>query len=45
MIPRNERALSEGVYIQAEAKPLGSHGMPVTLDNFTIEYEAEFPFA
>jgi len=45
MIPRNARALSEGVYIQAEAKPLGNQGQPVALQDFIVEYDAEFPFS
>lgn len=45
MIPRNERALSEGVYIQAEAKPLGNAGGQVGLESLLIEYDAEFPFS
>jgi hypothetical protein len=45
MIPRNERALSEGVYVQAETKPLGHAGGAVDLESFVIEYDAEFPFS
>ncbi len=44
MIPRNERALSEGIYLQAEAKPLGNGGGMVGLESFMIDYDAEFPF-
>jgi hypothetical protein len=45
MIPRNERALTEGVYIQAETKPLGNVGGVVTLASFSVDYDAEFPFS
>jgi hypothetical protein len=45
MIPRNVRALTEGVYIQAECKPLGAVGGEVALESFIIEYDAEFPFS
>ena len=44
MIPRNERALSEGLYLQAETKPLGNVGGTVELESFVVEYDAEFPF-
>jgi hypothetical protein len=46
MIPRNERALSEGIYLQAETKPLGTMTgfAPVALESFVVEYDAEFPF-
>jgi hypothetical protein len=45
MIPRNEKALSEGIYIQAETKPLGAEGGSVSLQSFMVEYDAEFPFS
>jgi hypothetical protein len=45
MIPRNERALSEGIYLQAETKPLGHSDGATALDSFVIEYDAEFPFS
>jgi hypothetical protein len=45
MIPRNERALSEGVYRQAQTKPLGNGGDVVVLESFRVEYDAEFAFA
>jgi hypothetical protein len=44
MIPRNERGLSEGVYLKAEARPLGDAAGIVALQSFQVDYEAEFPF-
>jgi hypothetical protein len=44
MVPRNARALSEGVFLQAEAKPLGYSGSPVRLESFTVQYDAELAF-
>ena len=44
MIPRNERALSEGIYLQAETRPLGAVGGVVELQSFVVDYDAEFPF-